>query len=84
VTTLDGDEHGKQRKCFPGRIRQFGFIIPDLDAAITEWVDLGVAPWLVVPDIPMEGCWYRGEPSNPVISTAVSEPAAAWRPVNRF
>jgi hypothetical protein len=57
---------------FPGRIRQFGFIIPDLDAAIEQWVDLGVAPWFVIRDIPMEGCWYRGQPSNPVISIAVS------------
>jgi hypothetical protein len=57
---------------FPGRIRQFGFIIPDLDAAITRWVELGVAPWLVVRDIPMEGCLYRGEPSNPVISIGFS------------
>jgi hypothetical protein len=57
---------------FPGRVRQFGFIIPDLDAAIEQWVDLGVAPWFVVREIPMEGCWYRGEPSNPVISVAFS------------
>jgi Glyoxalase/Bleomycin resistance protein/Dioxygenase superfamily len=57
---------------FPGRIRQFGFIIPDLDAAIAQWVDLGVAPWLVVPEIHMEGCWYRGERSDPVISIAFS------------
>ena len=57
---------------FPGRIRQFGFIIPDLDAAITQWVNLGVAPWLVVREIHMEGCWYRGEQSSPVISIAFS------------
>ncbi len=57
---------------FPGRIRQFGFIIPDLDAAITQWVNLGVAPWLVVRELHMEGCWYRGEQSSPVISIAFS------------
>jgi Glyoxalase/Bleomycin resistance protein/Dioxygenase superfamily len=57
---------------FPGRIRQFGFVIPDLDAAIAQWVDLGVAPWLVVRDMPMEGCWYRGALSEPVISLAMS------------
>ena len=34
---------------FPGRVRQFGFIVPDLDAELARWVDLGVAPWMVVP-----------------------------------
>jgi hypothetical protein len=57
---------------FPGRIRQFGFVVPDLDAAIKQWVVLGVAPWFVVSEIPMERCWYRGALSEPVISLAMS------------
>jgi hypothetical protein len=57
---------------FPGPIRQFGFIVPDLDAAIEQWVQLGVAPWLVMRDLAMEGCRYRGELSEPVISLALS------------
>jgi Glyoxalase/Bleomycin resistance protein/Dioxygenase superfamily len=57
---------------FPGGIRQLGFVIPDLDAAITQWVSLGVAPWLVVRDLRMEGCRYRGELSEPLISLALS------------
>jgi hypothetical protein len=57
---------------FPGRIRQFGFIVEDVDAAITQWVALGVAPWLVVRDIAMERCQYRGALSEPVISIALA------------
>jgi Glyoxalase/Bleomycin resistance protein/Dioxygenase superfamily len=57
---------------FPGRIRQFGFIVEDIDAAIAQWVALGVAPWLVMRDVVMEGCRYRGELSEPVISIALA------------
>jgi hypothetical protein len=57
---------------FPGRIRQFGFIVEDLDSAIAQWVALGVAPWLVVRDLPMERCQYRGTLSEPVISIGLS------------
>jgi hypothetical protein len=57
---------------FPGPIRQFGFIVSDLDAAIAQWVGVGVAPWLVMRELPMEGCRYRGEQSEPVISLALA------------
>jgi hypothetical protein len=57
---------------FPGGIRQFGFIVDDLDVAIEQWAALGVAPWMVVRDLPMQGCIYRGELSEPVISLALS------------
>jgi Glyoxalase/Bleomycin resistance protein/Dioxygenase superfamily len=57
---------------FPGGIRQFGFVVPDLDAALAQWLALGVAPWLVMRDLPMKGCRYRGELSEPVISMALS------------
>ena len=57
---------------FPGPIRQFGFIVADLDEAIEQWVGLGVAPWTVVRDLTMEGCRYRGARSEPVISLALA------------
>jgi hypothetical protein len=57
---------------FPGGIRQIGFVVADLDEAIAQWVGLGVAPWLVMRDIAMEGCRYRGELAEPVISIALS------------
>lgn len=57
---------------FPGPIRQFGFIVEDLDAAIARWVGLGVAPFTVVRDLKMERCSYRGARSEPVISLALA------------
>lgn len=57
---------------FPGGARQFGFIVPDLDKAISGWVSLGVAPWFVTREITMAGCRYRGDLAEPVISIAVA------------
>jgi hypothetical protein len=57
---------------FGGPIRQFGFIVDDLDGAIEQWVGLGVAPFMVMRDLKMEGCSYRGERSEPVISLALA------------
>jgi hypothetical protein len=57
---------------FPGPIRQFGFVVTDIDTAIAQWVALGVAPWLVIRDLGMEGCHYRGALSEPVISMALA------------
>lgn len=57
---------------FPGRIRQFGFIVGDVDAAIAQWAALGVAPWLVIRDMRMERCRYRGALSEPMISMALA------------
>jgi hypothetical protein len=62
----------KSTSPFPGRIRQFGFIVPDLDAAIAQWVCVGVAPWFVVRDMPMDGCLYRGKLSEPTISVGLA------------
>jgi Glyoxalase/Bleomycin resistance protein/Dioxygenase superfamily len=66
------DDIDTSASVFPGRIRQFGFIVPDIDAEISRWVGLGVAPWSVVRQHPMKRCLYRGQPSEPVISIAFS------------
>jgi hypothetical protein len=63
---------GPETSVFPGKIRQFGFIVEDIDASITQWGALGVAPWLVMRDVAMEGCTYRGALSEPVISIALA------------
>jgi len=57
---------------FPGGVRQFGFFVADLDAAIARWADLGVAPWFVMREVAMTGCHYRGQLSEPVISIALA------------
>ncbi len=54
---------------FPGAIRQNGYVVRDLDAAIEAWLGLGVGPWITLG--PMEqGMVYRGEPTRPTITLA--------------
>lgn len=48
---------------FPGPIRQSGFVVRDLDAALAHWVGvLGVGPWLTLERVVLEPCTYRGAP----------------------
>lgn len=63
---------GTESSVFLGKIRQFGFIVDDIDTAIAQWGALGVAPWLVIRDVAMEGCTYRGAISEPVVSIALA------------
>ena len=56
---------------FPGPIRQIGYIVTDLDAALASWVNLGVGPWFVMRGIPIRAL-YRGEPCEATISMALA------------
>ena len=47
---------------FPGDIRQVGHVVADLDAAMAEWLALGVGPWTVI-EVDQPGS-YRGEPGR--------------------
>jgi catechol 2,3-dioxygenase-like lactoylglutathione lyase family enzyme len=55
----------------PGPIRQIGYVVTDLDAALASWVELGVGPWLVIRGLPMQAL-YRGEPCQTMLSLALS------------
>jgi catechol 2,3-dioxygenase-like lactoylglutathione lyase family enzyme len=55
----------------PGPIRQIGYVVTDLDAALASWVGLGVGPWLVIRGLPMRAR-YRGEPCETTLSLALS------------
>ena len=53
----------------PGPIRQNGYVVRDLNAAIAEWLALGVGPWITLG--PMEqGMVFRGEPTTCTITLA--------------
>lgn len=53
----------------PGAIRQNGYVVRDLDAAIQTWLGLGVGPWITLG--PMEqGMVFRGEPTTPTVTLA--------------
>jgi hypothetical protein len=54
----------------PGVVRQNGYVVRDLDAAIKAWCAIGVGPWFTLRDLPQEDFRYRGQPSRPVLSIA--------------
>jgi len=55
-----------------GSIRQIGYIVRDLDAAMQSWCELGVGPWFTMRNLEMKDCRYRGERSEPTISIALA------------
>ena len=53
---------------------QLGCVVPDLAAAISEWVAKGVGPFLTLPGVTLE-CSYQGRKSKPKIEVAFSQQA---------
>lgn len=45
-----------------GPIRQLGNVVADLDAAVAEWLALGVGPWFVMRDVTRREGSFRGRP----------------------
>jgi catechol 2,3-dioxygenase-like lactoylglutathione lyase family enzyme len=56
----------------PGVVRQNGYMVRDLDAAIASWCAVGIGPWFTMRDLRLSDFRYRGEPSEPVQSIAWS------------
>ncbi|MCV7150199.1 VOC family protein [Mycolicibacterium pyrenivorans] len=54
-----------------GPIRQVGYVVDDLDAALANWVELGVGPWFVLRRIAQQAD-YRGDPRDVTISIALA------------
>ncbi len=47
---------------FLGDIRQLGYVVPDIEAAMTHWTEvMGVGPFFYNPRVPIEGYHYGGE-----------------------
>jgi hypothetical protein len=56
-----------------GEIRQNGYVVRDIEAAMKHWVEvLGVGPWFYMPHIPCHSFEYRGTPCEPDISIALA------------
>lgn len=53
----------------PGSIRQLGYVVENVDAAIAAWSGLGIGPWAVIRNVPLASV-YRGKPSTPRIDVA--------------
>jgi len=46
---------------FFGAVRQAGYVVPDIEAAMDYWSSvLGVGPWYYNPKVPIENYRYRG------------------------
>ncbi|RIK89827.1 MAG: glyoxalase [Proteobacteria bacterium] len=56
-----------------GEIRQNGYVVRDIEAALRHWVEvLGVGPWFYMERAPITRFRYRGEPSDAVVSIALA------------
>ena len=58
---------------FFGEIRQLGYVVPDIVAAMDYWSTvLGVGPFFYAERVPVVNFTYRGQPSSPVTSVALA------------
>jgi hypothetical protein len=56
-----------------GEIRQNGFVVRDIEAAMRHWVEvLGVGPWFYLERAPITTFHYRGQPSPIEVSIALA------------
>ena len=55
----------------PGPVRQIGYVVRDIDAAIAPWVAMGIGPWFVIRELPLRTL-YRGRPCEVVQSIALA------------
>ena len=46
-------------RILPGRVRQNGYVVNDLEHAIDSWLSLGVGPWFVLPATKQQGAVFR-------------------------
>ena len=58
-----------------GHLRQIGVIVPDIDRAILHWTrNLGVGPFLLIPEVRFENYRYRGKAMpGPKVSLAFAQ-----------
>jgi len=58
---------------FFGEIRQLGYVVPDIEAAMDYWSKtLGVGPWFYNPKVPIRNYRYNGESHEPHNSVALA------------
>ena len=56
-----------------GPIRQNGYVVKDIDAALHYWVNaMGVGPWYLFETVKLDWFRFRGEASNPNLSIALA------------
>ena len=55
----------------PGPARQIGFVVRDIDAAMQSFIDMGIGPWYVIRQLPLQA-YYRGRACEVVQSMALA------------
>lgn len=55
-----------------GSPAQNGYVVRDIDAAMQEWLALGVGPWFYFGDVQMDWFRHRGEDSGAKVSIALA------------
>lgn len=57
---------------FFGNVRQNGYVVRDIDAALKHWTEvLGVGPFYYIDSVPVDHFTYRGVPSDVELSIAL-------------
>jgi len=57
-------------KLGPGR--QVAYVVKDIEAAMQEWIKLGVGPWFYAAKVPVENFTYKGQPSDVQFAAALT------------
>ena len=56
-----------------GAIRQNGYVVRDIEAAMSHWVEvLQIGPWFYVEHAPIRNFRYRGTPSDADVAIALA------------
>ncbi len=55
----------------PGPARQIGFVVRDIDAAMQSFIEMGIGPWYVIRELPLQ-VYYRGRACEVVQSMALA------------
>lgn len=55
-----------------GPMRQVGFVVRDIRAAMRHWVGCGVGPWFFAPSLDYSSFFYKGVPGRLKLSVALA------------
>ncbi|MBL6954144.1 MAG: VOC family protein [Alphaproteobacteria bacterium] len=56
-----------------GSLRQMGYVVKDIDAAMRHWIDVcQIGPWFYVDKLVVQDFTYKGQPSDPHLSIALA------------
>ena len=56
-----------------GPLRQMGYVVKDIDAAMRYWIDVcQIGPWFYIDKLAVDDFRYKGQPSQPHISIALA------------